>query len=394
MFQCLRIGRCAAGDLFLFFAIFALSDVSGGKKGSAWRHAIDTIVAPKDILYTARMEQEARDSAERREEMFPGWGECRYDTERPGGLAQPLSDAGGGGILNNSTTSSRTPSSHRRRRKDLLVINALGDSLVRLYNVERNIVRHFTTGRYGEWDCLAMVYGELSNSDLSCLMQLCEIERAHDQWGEFLATLTPITTKHYEHVVVLLDDIFIPDAYDVDKDLSAMDLNGVDVFQPAVTGATNPGSRGQAKKCLYTAASSATFPNYLEFFFTFFTSNAWSCFYHSVIEKRVHNKNNDGNPGGCGFDVCFPVLCPHLKFGMEGRSDVYHIEAFETSRPFSERVVNASGFGKTPLMAHLSAFTSKTKNPCDWRISPGNCSATILLKPLKHATLVPIDCTT
>lgn len=381
--------------MLLFLIVLTFATVSDARRNRHRNSSSDENVTPNSKMDHA---QDAYDSSARREAMFPGWGECRYDADT----------AGTGDALDHNHRHRRhyrsLPASanfqssvhgvvhgqgeRHRQRRNLIVINALGDSLVRLYNAERNIAWHFPTGDVGSWDCLAMVYGNLSNSDLSCLMQHCEIERGHNQWGEFLLQLPPILTNHYAHVVVLLDDIFLPHSYNVTKDIQSMRTNSIDVLQPAVSGAHSLTSKRQPKNCLYSAPASSH-QSFLEFFFTFFTAKAWASFYHSVLEIKVDGIVNDGNPGGCGYDVCFPILCPHLRFGTESRSVVFHLETLLQPDGI---LYNRSGFGDL-MKPHMKEFTHKTKNKCNWRIHVGNCTVTKkTIRKYKHVQIAPIDC--
>lgn len=312
------------------------------------------------LYYREKANAAIQHSVLTRTEMFPGWGECRY--------------------LN----ASLKPKAPRKgtSKRNLLVVDAIGSSLARLYNVERNIVRHFDTNKEtGSWDCLVMDYGRLSNAVLSCLEKHCEIERQHAAWGEFLGTITPTLVQHYAHILLMLDDVWVPDDYVVEHDLLQMDAHRIDVLSPAVVGAHHTSTRGNwrgARKCLYSCHISwpPDRPRLLEYFFTFFTADAWKCFYHSVLARNVGTKKttNVANEDGCGYDICFPVLCPHLRFGLEKRSTVYHTEVFYRGQVRQANLVADTGYG-AHMMPYKNDFVKKTGNKCEWHINDGNCTA-------------------
>lgn len=114
----------------------------------------------------------------------------------------------------------------------------------------------------------------------------------------------------------------------------------------------------------------------LEYFFTFFTADAWKCFYHSVLARNVGTKKttNVANEDGCGYDICFPVLCPHLRFGLEKRSTVYHTEVFYRGQVRQANLVADTGYG-AHMMPYKNDFVKKTGNKCEWHINDGNCTA-------------------
>lgn len=178
-------------------------------------------------------------------------------------------------------------------------------------------------------------------------------------------------------IILMLDDVWVPDDYVVERDLHQMDAHRIDVLSPAVVGAHHTSTRGDwrgARKCLYSWPPDR--PRILEFFFTIFTSDAWKCFYHSVLERSVGMKKttNVASKSGCGYDICFPVLCPRLRFGLEKRSTVYHIEALYRGQARQANLVADTGYG-AHMMPHKADFVQKTGNRCAWRINDGNCTA-------------------
>lgn len=351
---CTRILALMAGVLFTAGIPAAASEPSANNI-----ILLNNAVTLTGVTAGQKRQDAKRESAASREALFPGWGECRYNVPP----------------ATNRTRHSATA------KRNLLIVNAIGDSLVRLYNVERNVARHFDTRREGgRWDCLVNSYGSLSNEDLSCIMQYCEVQRQHNQWGGFLLTAIPTLIQHYAHVALLLDDVWLPDKYDVARDILEMKLHGIDVMSPAVHGSNHAATKydRNAKACLWSWPSHA--PSVLEYYFTVFSAKAWSCFYHSVLQQSMSTSNKGqpesvwGNPSGCGYDTCLPILCPDLKFGIERRSDVWHIEpSFKNGHANSD--LQASGFGRE-MDPHNLVFTKKgnTQNKCNWRISVGNCS--------------------
>lgn len=304
--------------------------------------------------WNKRVAKELDASYHRRETMFPGWGDCNY-----------------GNMGTTPERKVRRVTTRHSRNGNLVVINALGKSLARLYNTERNIARHFRSN----WECVAMVWAsraDVPDSDLLCLRRFCEVERRSAEWGEFLVSINPTLVNHYKHVALLLDDVFIPDGYDVSQDLHVMDLHNLDVMQPAIFGAHHENSGPQKKECLYSNPP-GTF--YLEFFFTLFKAAAWSCLYNSMVQT------GGGNPSGCGFDVCLPVVCPNLKMGVEARSAVYHIE--RALPPPS------SGWGSS-MNPYIGDFM-KGQN-CEWRIRAANCTAGHVYKELNMNFVTELDC--
>ena len=113
----------------------------------------------------------------------------------------------------------------RSTAKNLVVFNALG----KINNLP--LVEHSrrTIFQPDKWDCVAFMFAKedrIPNNDTH-IKQLrdelgCTITRTPGvMWGNFLQYISPTFVSNYDHVALVLDDMFIPDqglhAVDVEK---------------------------------------------------------------------------------------------------------------------------------------------------------------------------------
>jgi len=83
----------------------------------------------------------------------------------------------------------------------------------------------------------------------------------------------------------------------------------LDVYSPSIQRAHHRSTKAQGhyskgERCLRIVRG-------FEFYFTIFTSDAWSKFYARLLL-------ND-HPGGCGYDLCFDKALPGLVAGVDHR---------------------------------------------------------------------------
>lgn len=205
-------------------------------------------------------------------------------------------------------------------QRNLLVMDALG----RTENLRHMVfakVHHMP-----DWTCLAFMYVDEtiipdSHPDMIALRDKADctvIRTPNVQWGNFLQYLPPALVDQYQHVAILLDDIFLPDRgprpVNVTQLLDTMEQYNLDSIQPAVRGdgwMVNPDirKRSQFLDCLLHVPM-------IETFFQIFTRSAWQCYY-----SMLHYKY------GRGFclDMCFEQYC-NVTLATDFTMTAYHLE--------------------------------------------------------------------
>ena len=231
--------------------------------------------------------------------------------------------------LSSTTTDihdSSTTNKEIKGKKNLLVMNALGrkESLPHMV--------HARTQHMPDWICLAFMYVNESiipddNADMIALRAAhCTIVRTPNvQWGNFLQSLPPALVDTFDHVAILLDDIFLPDRgprpVNVTQLLYTMHQYQIDSIQPAVRGdgwLVNPnfGQRARFLDCLVAVPM-------IETFFQIFTRTAWQCYYDMLHYKY-----------GRGFclDLCFRQYC-NVTLATDFSMLAYHLEKAQALIP-------------------------------------------------------------
>lgn len=188
--------------------------------------------------------------------------------------------------------------------RNLVVFNSVGRSST-LHHVAHSLATHFSDR--AEWQCVAMVWSGHAAlkmalratsshraAPLACVLQVSTGAR----WGEFLHSLTSAVVAPFEHVAVLLDDLFAPGsgpfAISVPRLLEAMHTHQLGAISPAIIGAhakpmlrLTGGTRG-ARACLRHVDG-------IEIFFAIYTREAWSCMAEALFDLR--------NVGGCAYGL-------------------------------------------------------------------------------------------
>ncbi|KAG8467251.1 hypothetical protein KFE25_000567 [Diacronema lutheri] len=238
--------------------------------------------------------------------------------------------------------------------RNLVVVNSAGRPETVRYIV-RNVEMHFSDGR---WQCLVMAWtgngGLLKPALQSSGCDLLVSPRA--RWGQFLAMLTPDLVSPYEHVAILLDDVFIPAsgffAVDVQFLLRTMREQALGAISPSVFGAHVRPMLQLKTGCLRRVRA-------IETFFTVYTRDAWLCMAR-MLDSR--------NTGGCGYDFCFAQTCPRFQLAVDDRSAVYHMERAQPER-WVVRTLSPEDRASLPLTWRPNKSISfarvpRTDNPC------------------------------
>ena len=118
--------------------------------------------------------------------------------------------------------------------------------------------------------------------------------------------------RRYDRIAILLDDVRLPA-----ESLAHMELamESLDVYSPSIIQAHHRSTKKQGRyskgeRCLRVVRG-------FEFYFTIFTSDAWSKFYARLLL--------DDNAGGCGYDLCWDKALPGLIVGVDHRISAIHV---------------------------------------------------------------------
>lgn len=195
------------------------------------------------------------------------------------------------------TTRDRSHASAR----NLVVFNSIG-RVATMHHVLHTLSAHFSDPT--EWQCVAMVWGRHMalkmalratslhpDGPLACVLHVSTGAR----WGDFLHLLTSAVVTRFEHVAVLLDDLFAPAsgpfAIHVPRLLEAMQTHQLGGISPAIFGA-------HAKPMLHLtgnkrARACVRYVRGIEVFFSIYTHAAWSCMAETLFDAN--------NVGGCAY---------------------------------------------------------------------------------------------
>ncbi|KAJ1618611.1 hypothetical protein T492DRAFT_849201 [Pavlovales sp. CCMP2436] len=241
-------------------------------------------------------------------------------------LAQPTrNDTGGFGRLHSAPAPARTisdgalavtrggPTTRAARARHLVVVNSVG-RVSTMHHVAHSL------GAFAGWECLTMVWGsdaarfkrELASAAAPRRCRLHVWRGA--RWGQFLALLTSAAISSYEHIALLLDDLFVPSsgpfAVNVPALLTTMREHKLGGISPAVMGAHVKPMLPLKTGCVRRVLA-------IEAFFVIYTRAAWQCM------ARLFKPSN---LGGCGYDFCFAKMCSHHRLAVDDRSAVHHLE--------------------------------------------------------------------
>jgi hypothetical protein len=183
----------------------------------------------------------------------------------------------------------------------LVVFNSIG-RVATMHHVLHTLSAHFSDPT--EWQCVAMVWGRHMalkmalratslhpDGPLACVLHVSTGAR----WGDFLHLLTSAVVTRFEHVAVLLDDLFAPAsgpfAIHVPRLLEAMQTHQLGGISPAIFGA-------HAKPMLHLtgnkrARACVRYVRGIEVFFSIYTHAAWSCMAETLFDAN--------NVGGCAY---------------------------------------------------------------------------------------------
>ncbi len=244
--------------------------------------------------------------------------------------------------------------------RNLVVFVALGTKSA-ITTVHHNLYAHFIG-----WDCIVYTYkdeSEISPDDLMVkeIMSKCSVVRLPGMfWGHFLMTLAPELVQQYEHIAVLLDDVYAPTLGDtpvnVTKLLVRMRQHNMSSISPSVKGSTHPSTYPKLNEpCLWHVHE-------IETFFQIFTRELFIC-WHSFL----HFSNRQG---WC-LDLCLDgQMCPSIsRLAVDYSMISYHMGY----------VSNLTDFVPESALAgiNLTGDTSRPGTAGSWALYETlNCSST------------------
>jgi hypothetical protein len=209
------------------------------------------------------------------------------------------------------------PSESSRKRRNLVVFTALG-TVSAIGTVHHNLHSHFL-----DWDCIVFMHAEESyiSSTEPRLVEIanhCSIVRLPGMmWSHFLLTLTPELTSGYQHVAVVLDDLFAPSQgenyVNVTDLLQSMQDHNISSISPAIKGSVWTSTQPRRKRCLWKV-------HHTETFLQIFTVPLFQCWRSFMTYS---------NPQGFCLDLCLEQqLCPAVAanaMAVDTRQVAYHL---------------------------------------------------------------------
>lgn len=199
---------------------------------------------------------------------------------------------------------------------NLVVFVALGSKSA-IATVHYNLYSHF----HG-WDCIVYTHkdeSEISRDDLLVkeIMSKCSVIRLPGLfWGDFQMTLAPELVQQYEHIAVLLDDVFAPTlgdtAVNVTKLLQHMRKHNMTSISPSVKGSTHPSTHPKLDQpCLLRV-------HHIETFFQIFTRELFIC---------RHSYLSSSNRQGWCLELCLErQMCPLIsRLAVDSSMISYHM---------------------------------------------------------------------
>jgi hypothetical protein len=209
------------------------------------------------------------------------------------------------------------PSESSGKSRNLVVFTALG-TVSAIGTVHHNLLSHFL-----DWDCIVFMHAEESaiSSTEPRLVEIanhCSIVRLPGMmWSHFLLTLTPELTRGYQHVAVVLDDLFAPSQgenyVNVTSLLQSMQDHNLSSISPAIKGSVWTSTQPRRKRCLWKV-------HHTETFLQIFTVPLFQC-WRSFMKYS--------NPQGFCLDLCLEQqLCPTIAdnaMAVDSSQVAYHL---------------------------------------------------------------------
>ena len=144
----------------------------------------------------------------------------------------------------------------------------------------------------------------------------------------FLQYIFPTFVSNYDHIALVLYDMFIPDqvlhVVDVDKMIKNMSKYNIQVMHPGIVGDTWESINNAEKEGLDHCICEVQF---IETYVQVFTRDGCTCFY-----KMLHYS---GSKGWC-YDICFKSQCPEFRLGQDYSMLAYHMDRGVANIPESE----------------------------------------------------------
>lgn len=181
--------------------------------------------------------------------------------------------------------------------------------------VAHNVGVHFS--RQQGWECIVFVHlADFQPAAAETLRPLCTcIHLPALNWGHYLQTVAPPLTLGYEHIALLLDDIFLPvNEFSTNLLLARMQRHGIGAASPSVVAATHNGIMSPDppthKRCLEETPV-------IEHYAVIYTQHAWSCFWRTL---------EPGNGGGWCYAACFASACNTTRQAIDRTMVAYHLD--------------------------------------------------------------------
>lgn len=205
-----------------------------------------------------------------------------------------------------------------RKPRNLAALTALGTPSA-IATVHHTVMSHLAHN--DDWACMLFLY--VNETDISAnesrildISQHCSIVRLPGlKWAHYLLSLTPAVVQHFDHVAIILDDVFAPNEGPspivMSTLLERMQHYNLSSISPSIKGAFWSSSH-PTYDLLHACLKQV---NVLETFFQIFTRQHWMC-YHSYLHHS--------NPQAFCMDLCSQKLCPGT-FAVDESMIAYHL---------------------------------------------------------------------
>lgn len=200
-------------------------------------------------------------------------------------------------------------------QRNLVAFTALGlDSAIG--TVHFNVLHHFP-----DWDCIVFIHSaglKTNETKMQEVSQHCTLVRLPgNMWTHFLLTLTPELTLGYDHIAVVLDDVFAPTEgnlpVSVPRLLRQMQEYNLSTISPAIKGSAWSATKPKGKKCLFRS-------HLVETFFQIFRRDLFQC---------LRSNMEYSNPQATCLDLCLErKLCPGIAnntMAVDSSMTAYHL---------------------------------------------------------------------
>ncbi|KNC82903.1 hypothetical protein SARC_04823 [Sphaeroforma arctica JP610] len=185
-----------------------------------------------------------------------------------------------------------------------------------------NVQNHFSE----KWDCLVYLYeDDIPQEFLNPLEEVCFVHLLPNrEWGDYLYLISPPFSDKYNHIAIMLDDVYMPATgkrrVDIPEMLYRMERHEISVLGPAIAGAHRLTNQPSSEECMYEV-------NDIEVFMSIYSKAAWRCAW-SFMEYWNHS-------GWC-LDICYASLCPAFKQAIDHTMVAYHLPGQKPEKDTTE----------------------------------------------------------